>query len=79
MQANALAEAEFRRYLAQRVLQMMQRDFAATTWQACWQTVVEGRPAEQVAADLGMTRDAVYAATSRVLRRLRRELADFLE
>jgi RNA polymerase sigma-70 factor (ECF subfamily) len=42
-----------------------------TTWQAFWQTAVEGRPGKEVARDLGLTVAAVYLARSRVMARLR--------
>jgi DNA-directed RNA polymerase specialized sigma24 family protein len=45
----------------------------------CWQTKALGRPAAEVAAELGISASAVYAATHRVLRRLRAELQGFLD
>ena len=33
----------------------MQADFQPATWKACWEDVVEGRPAAAVAAELGLT------------------------
>ena len=41
------------------------------TWQAFWQTAVEGKPGKEVAAGLGLTAAAVYLAKSRVMARLR--------
>ncbi|MFO0877704.1 MAG: sigma-70 family RNA polymerase sigma factor [Gemmataceae bacterium] len=74
-----LEEAEYRRYLVDRVLRLMRADFEPATWQACWRTVVEEAPAAQVAAELGITVNAVHLAKSRVLRRLRQELAGLLD
>jgi RNA polymerase sigma-70 factor (ECF subfamily) len=76
---EAFTEAEYRQYLARRALELMQKEFPATTWKACWEVVVSGRPAGEVAAQLGLSVDSVYAAKSRVLRRLRRELEGLLE
>jgi RNA polymerase sigma factor (sigma-70 family) len=42
-----------------------------TTWQAFWQTAVEGRPGQEVAKNLGISLAAVYIAKSRVIVRLR--------
>jgi RNA polymerase sigma-70 factor (ECF subfamily) len=42
-----------------------------STWQAFWQTAVEGQSGEQTAAALGLTPGAVYVAKSRVMARLR--------
>lgn len=71
-----LAEEEFQRHLAVRALELMQVEFQPATWKACWECAAVGRPAAEVAAELGMSVNAVYLATSRVLRRLRQELAD---
>jgi RNA polymerase sigma-70 factor (ECF subfamily) len=69
---TALAEPEFLRG----VLEMVRIDFKPPTWDMFWQTVVEGRPADVVAASLGVSRAAVYQAKSRVLRQVRRVLAE---
>jgi RNA polymerase sigma-70 factor (ECF subfamily) len=76
---DSLDEEEYRRHLVGRALELMQREFQLTTWRACWETVVSDRPAADVAAELGMTLDSVYAAKSRVLRRLRKELEGLLD
>ena len=72
-------EAEYRQHLTNRALRLMQADFQPATWQAFWEQVVVGRPAADVAAELGLTPGAVYAARFRVLDRLRRELAGMLD
>ena len=72
-------ETEYRQHLAARALKLMQAEFQPTTWKACWEVVVSGRPAAEVADELQITLGAVYAAKSRVLRRLRQELAGLLD
>ena len=67
-------DVEYRERLVGRALQLMQTDFEATTWKACWGCVVDGKPAAQVARELGISTGAVYMAKSRVLSRLRTEL-----
>jgi RNA polymerase sigma-70 factor (ECF subfamily) len=74
-----LIERDYLHSLSTRALQLMQTDFEPTTWQACWQTAVEGRPAAEVAAELGLSVGAVYVARSRVLARLRAELQGLME
>jgi RNA polymerase sigma-70 factor (ECF subfamily) len=76
---EAFWEQEYRQHLVGRALQLMQADFQPTTWKACWEFVVSGRPAAEVAAELGITLDVVYSAKSRVLRRLRQELDGLLD
>jgi hypothetical protein len=53
--------------------------FQPATWKACWEFVVAGKPAAEVAAQLGISIDSVYATKSRVLRRLRQELHGLLD
>ena len=55
---------------------MIREEFEPRTWQAFWQTAVEGRAASDVAADFGMSPGAVRVAKSRVLHRLRAELGE---
>lgn len=61
---------------AHAALELIRAEFEERTWQAFWQTAVDGRKAAEVAEELGMTLRAVYQAKYRVLRRIRQELAD---
>jgi RNA polymerase sigma-70 factor, ECF subfamily len=74
-----LTEEEHRQYLARRALEIMRAEFEPTTWRACWEFVVEGRHAAEVAAELGISENAVYIAKCRVLRRLRKELEGLMD
>ncbi|HMP79713.1 MAG TPA: sigma-70 family RNA polymerase sigma factor [Pirellulaceae bacterium] len=77
---NLLAtETEYRSYLATTALKLMKEAFSETTWRACWEHVVLGRKAEDVARELGISPNAVYLARGRVLNRLREELAGLWE
>ena len=77
--AELFAEQEYRQRLVSRALDLMQTEFGDSTWRACWETVVNDRPAADVAAELRITVNAVYVAKSRVLRRLRSELDGLLD
>jgi RNA polymerase sigma-70 factor (ECF subfamily) len=77
--AEAMWDTEYRQYLVGRALEMMRSEFPPTAWKACWSFTVEGKPAEQVAVELGLTVEAVFAARARVLRRLRHELDGLLD
>jgi RNA polymerase sigma-70 factor (ECF subfamily) len=57
---DALEDREYRLYVTGRALRMMVEEFEPKTWQACWETVVMSRPAAEVAAELGITPNAVY-------------------
>lgn len=61
--------------LVHRSMQLVRTEFEQRTWQAFWSTTVEDRHPQHVAEELGMSLVSVYQAKSRVLSRLRRELA----
>ena len=71
----AALDAE-RACLHRRALALVESDFEPVTVRAFHAVVIEGLPARDVAAALGITANAVYIAKSRVLSRLRTELAD---
>jgi RNA polymerase sigma-70 factor (ECF subfamily) len=62
--------------LCRRALDLIRSEFTEQTLQAFWETAAEGRDPAAVAEELGMTRNAVYIAKARVLRRLREVLAE---
>jgi RNA polymerase sigma-70 factor (ECF subfamily) len=67
------------RYLARKLLQRLEPAFQPRTWRAFERVAVEGANPEQVAQELGLTIDAVYAAKSRILKRLQQEAVPFLD
>lgn len=77
--AEKFWEADYRRHLISRALELAQRDFQPTTWRAFHEVVVAGRNPADVAAELGVTVNAVYVARSRVIRHLRQELEGTLD
>ncbi len=76
---GALEEREYRRHLVQRALETLRPEFPVKTWMAFQEHVLAGRPAVEVARGLGVRLGTVYAAKSRVLARLRRELEGLLD
>jgi RNA polymerase sigma-70 factor (ECF subfamily) len=66
-------------HLLHRALQLIRPEFEERTWQAFWAMTVDGRPAADVGAELGMAANAVHQAKFRVLRRLRQEMAGLIE
>jgi len=72
-------EQEYRRQLLRRALELLHHEFQPATWKAFHEHGMNGRPAAEVAAELGTTVGAVYAAKCRVLGRLREHLRGLLE
>ena len=70
---------EYRERITARAVELMRNEFQETTWLAFWGVVVHARPGTEVATELGITLGAVYAAKSRVLRRLRQELSGMVD
>jgi RNA polymerase sigma-70 factor (ECF subfamily) len=58
-----------------RALELVRAEFKPETWKAFWAVVVEGREVKDVAADLGVSASGVRMSKSRVLRRLKEEMA----
>jgi RNA polymerase sigma-70 factor (ECF subfamily) len=67
---KAAWELEFQQELFRLAAGQIQGSFASTTWQAFWQTAVEGKAVAAVAVKLRMSVGAVYVARSRVFARL---------
>jgi RNA polymerase sigma-70 factor (ECF subfamily) len=68
-------DREHDEHVLRRLLEMIRPEFRPATWEAFCRQAVGGEPAEAVAADLGLTVNAVLIAKSRVLSRLRQEAA----
>ncbi len=64
--------------LLRRALALIGPEFKKASWQAFWRVVMEDEAPAAVAKSLGISVNAVYVAKSRVLRRLREELGDFV-
>ena len=76
---DVLGETEYRQLLIARALQLMQAEFPEKMWRAAWEYIVVGRPAAEVATELGIAPGTVYVAKARILCRLREELKGILE
>ena len=61
------------RALYLQAIEMIRGEFEPRTWEAFWRVTIDGRGPAEVAAQLGVTPNAVYLARSRILRRLREE------
>jgi RNA polymerase sigma-70 factor, ECF subfamily len=66
-------------HLFRSLLAAVERDFGPQTWRAFSRFALDGRPAADVAAELGLSKNAVLLAKAHVLRRLRDEAAGLLD
>jgi RNA polymerase sigma factor (sigma-70 family) len=74
---EALWDQEYTRRLFARAAEQVRGDVHESTWQAFWQTAVEGKNPQEVAQSLQTTLAAVYLAKSRVMARLKETIEDF--
>jgi RNA polymerase sigma-70 factor (ECF subfamily) len=70
---STLWDQEHDQHVLRRLRELIKPEFNPASWQAFTRTALQGERAATVAADLGMTVNAVLLAKSRVLRRLRQE------
>lgn len=74
-QRDLFDETEYRAYLVDRARRLISEEFEP----ACWKYVTEDRTADDVAAEMGISANAVRVAKCRVLKRLRTELAGLMD
>jgi RNA polymerase sigma-70 factor (ECF subfamily) len=76
---SSLEEKEYRLQLVQQLLRIVEDQFPPSTWQIFQEYVIENRDPREIAAKRKVTLGTVYAAKSKVLQRLRRDLAGLLD
>lgn len=76
---SQLEETEYRRHIVKQMLHILEDQFPPSTWQYFQAYVVEGQDPQAVAARFKISVGTVYTAKSKVLTRLREELAGLLE
>lgn len=67
-------EREYQRRLFSLAADKVRAVVDESTWQAFWQTAVDGRTARDVGESLGMSEGAVYVAKSRVVARIKKHV-----
>jgi RNA polymerase sigma-70 factor (ECF subfamily) len=72
-------DREHDEFVVQRLLDLIEADFQPATWRAFRRQVIDGASVETVAAELGLTVNAVLIAKSRVLSHLRRNAEGLIE
>lgn len=70
---------EHDQHVTQRLLEYVKPLFKPKTWEAFERVALHGHPADQVAAELGLSVNAVVIAKSRVLSKLRQEGAGLID
>ncbi len=74
-----LTESDYRKEAILFAASRVRHQFDAKTWQAFWETAVEGKNCKEVAGQLGVDIASVYAARSRALRKIREQIQLMLE
>jgi RNA polymerase sigma-70 factor (ECF subfamily) len=72
---SRLWDQQHDQYVARRLMELVEPQFEPNTWQAFRRVAIDGVKAAQVAAELNLSVNAVLLAKSRVLNRLRQEMA----
>ena len=70
---------EYRREVFRWAARHVRPEFRPETWDAFWLTAVERRSVEAVAEELAKDAGAIYAARSRVMRRIREKVSEYEE
>lgn len=78
-QATLIWNREHDHHVLRRLLDLVAPQFESTTWEAFRKTTFEGQKANVVAADLGISLNAVFIAKSRVTSKLRQEASGLVE
>ena len=72
-----LLRLEYRREVFRWAARHVREEFHQDTWVAFWLTAIEGRPVEVVAKELAKNPGAIYAARSRVIRRIQEKVTEY--
>jgi len=72
-------DQEHDRYVLHRLLDLIEPDFRPVTWRAFRRQVIDEATAETVAAEMGLTVNAVLIAKSRILSQLRRNATGLID
>lgn len=72
-------DLEHDKQVFRQLLELVQPDFSASTWQAFTKFALEGLQAAQVSQELGISEGAVMQAKFRILKRLRQEAEELVD
>jgi RNA polymerase sigma-70 factor (ECF subfamily) len=74
---SSLIRLELRREVFRWAADQIRHEFRPATWDAFWLTAIENKEVEAVAAELKISCGAIYAARSRIMRRLKEKVSEF--
>ena len=72
-----LRRLEHRREVFRWAARQVHKEFQQATWDAFWLTAVEGRRVDVVAEELAKKPGAIYAARSRIIRRIQEKVTEY--
>lgn len=72
-----LLRLEHRREVFRWAARQVRQEFQPGTWDAFWLTAVEGLAVDDVARQIAKNRGAIYAARSRIVRRIQEKVAQY--
>ena len=75
-QDSDLLTIEIRRQVFKYAANEIQTEFHSDTWKAFWLTAVEGQSVDSVSDELNRNRGSIYAARSRVMKRLKEKVQE---
>jgi RNA polymerase sigma-70 factor, ECF subfamily len=76
---SRLWDREHDQLVVRRAMELIEPEFTPSTWQAFRRLAVDGAAVEAVAAEMGLTANAVLIAKSRVFSRLRQEIGGLVD
>jgi RNA polymerase sigma-70 factor (ECF subfamily) len=76
---SRLWDQEHDQHIMKRAMELIESEFTPSTWQAFRRQVLEGASVDTVAAEMGLSANAVIIAKSRVLSRLREEVRGLVD
>jgi RNA polymerase sigma-70 factor (ECF subfamily) len=74
---SELLRLEYRREIFRWAARQVRDEFQQATWRAFWLSAVDGHKVAEVARQLGKTSGSIYAARSRVVRRIKEKVEEF--
>jgi RNA polymerase sigma factor (sigma-70 family) len=74
-----LLRLEYRREVFRWAARRVRKEFRADTWNAFWLTAIDGRSVTDAAKELSKDTGAIYAARSRIIRRIQEKVKEYEE